>query len=172
MTLTKERPPTLKVFNRAGTPLTVISDNGYSDIGNLFVMYRVEAESIEEIANLEVEFKSFKRRFQFRSPKEEDARYFIHFGFQADVEPRRILTTEFRTGEPFHALAGDLQELKGLIEVRDGKFHAVHLKGNTGSQGGVYAGSLTNGIPVFAQRGVGSGGLRCSPFVGPKMAVS
>jgi hypothetical protein len=70
----KESPPTLKVFNPAGAPLTVVSDNGYSDIGNLFVVYRVEAQSVEEIAEVELEFKGMKRRVLFRPKADQERR--------------------------------------------------------------------------------------------------
>ncbi|MGV3772198.1 MAG: hypothetical protein ACO1QB_04795 [Verrucomicrobiales bacterium] len=84
-------------------------------------------------------------------------RYFLHFGFQTSVRSRRLLSTEIRVGEPFYAGAGDSQELSGLIELRGGKFHA-DIKGNDDRQGGFFMGSLTNGIPVFAQGGSFSGG--------------
>jgi hypothetical protein len=62
----KEKPPTVRAFNSAGLPVKVDGDSGYSEIDNLFVMYRVDANSLEDIADVEVEFKGIKRRFRFR----------------------------------------------------------------------------------------------------------
>jgi hypothetical protein len=71
----KQTPPTIQVFNPAGALLKVIGYGGYGDIdGILCVMYRVEAESIEEIAEAELEFKGMKRRVMLRSNVDQEAR--------------------------------------------------------------------------------------------------